>query len=58
MAQKFDTPLLILLSKSQHAALKEAAKAEGRSMADVLRDALEVWLTRIGPEQPATEPQA
>lgn len=46
---KLDTPFLVRLSTEQHAALTEAARAEGASMGDVLRDALDAWLRIIGP---------
>ena len=38
-----------LLTPAQHAALSAAAAAEGVSMGDVMRDALDAWLRTIGP---------
>lgn len=51
---RYTTPFLTLLTPEQHAALKAAAEAEGASMGDVMREALDAWLRKIGPITPPT----
>lgn len=48
MTANYDTPFLTLLSAQQHADLKDAARSEGVSMADIMRDALTSYLASIG----------
>lgn len=45
----FTIPFLVKLTPAQHADLCAAAAAEGVSMGSVLRDALDAWLSQIGP---------
>jgi hypothetical protein len=47
--RNYTVPFLTLLSPAQHADLQAAAQAEGSSMADVLRAALDTYLCAIGP---------
>ena len=46
---KYTVPFLTLLTPAQHAALQRASASEGSSMADVMRDALDMWLAQIQP---------
>lgn len=46
---KYTVPFLTLLTPGQHAGLQAASVSEGCSMADVLRDALDMWLAQIQP---------
>ena len=43
------TNILVGITVAQRTALEDAAKAEGSSMAAIVRDAIEHWLRMIGP---------
>jgi hypothetical protein len=47
--RNFTVPFLTLLTPAQHADLQAAAQAEGSSMADVMRAALDAYLRSIAP---------
>jgi hypothetical protein len=57
MRPRYPKKFLVELETAQYDALKAAAQSEGVAMADVLRDALDVWLRKLGPITPLPDAQ-
>ena len=52
--QVYTVPFLTLLTPEQHADLSAAAEAEDTSMGEIVRQALDAWLRKLGPVTPPT----
>ena len=52
--RSYSVPFLTLLTPEQHADLAAAAAAEDTSMGEIVRQALDAYLRKLGPITPPT----